>query len=172
MSIMFSCLSRCLACVSRLHDDVWFDDEEEQYVVAGGVANDAECEVDDDADEDEDHDSDAPGPQSRNVSALPDLSRLFRIYWQLFRIYRSTPQLRAVDWQRLNDQPRSCGLQIHSRRLAFWRKVHGLSMRRPNLNPAVAGRLESLCRMRALCLEVHGYDPHIVNFDQIPYHYK
>ena len=60
-----------------------------------------------------------------------------------------------------------------------WEADYGLSMRKPNRKYKVPKdvmeeRLEigwcNVARVRALCLEVHGYDPELENWDQSPFH--
>ena len=62
-----------------------------------------------------------------------------------------------------------------SRWFDTWQCDYGVSLRRPNRKYKVpkhvmAQRLEigwcNVARVRALCLEVHGYDPELENWDQ------
>ena len=68
---------------------------------------------------------------------------------------------------------------LTSRWFRGWELEHGLSMRAPNRKYKVpkavlAQRLEigwlNVARVRALCLAAHGYDPHMENWDQSPFH--
>ena len=73
------------------------------------------------------------------------------------------------------------GVSLRPTWFANWQKEFGLSMRRPNRKYKVPkavlmDRLETgwlnVARVRALCLEVHGYDPHMENWDQSPFHHN
>ena len=66
-----------------------------------------------------------------------------------------------------------------ARWFAGWESEYGVSMRKPNRKYKVpkavmAERLEigwcNVARVRALCLEAHGYDPELENWDQSPFH--
>ena len=64
---------------------------------------------------------------------------------------------------------------------ARWRKEYGLSLRKPNRKYKVSKRLLAsrfetmilnVARVRAAAEELLGYDPHILNWDQSPFHHN
>ena len=95
--------------------------------------------------------------------------------------------LLAKVWDLLEQYTRTCLVQgvkprlfkPTSRWFKAWQSEYGLSMRRPNRKykcprHVVAERMRlwwiSVFRIRALCMEVFGYDPEIENWDQSPFH--
>ena len=91
--------------------------------------------------------------------------------------------------QLLTDYLRECllrgqdarAVQLTPRWFSHWEADYGLSMRKANRKYKVprtvmAERLEigwlNVARVRALCLACHGYDPHIENWDQSPFHHN
>ena len=64
---------------------------------------------------------------------------------------------------------------------ARWRREYGLSLRKPNRKYKVSKRLLAsrfetmilnVARVRAAAQELLGYDPHILNWDQSPFHHN
>ena len=71
------------------------------------------------------------------------------------------------------------GFSPNARWFAEWQCDYGLTMLQPNRKFKVARHVQdervtlwwiSVYRIRALCLEIHGYEPEMENFDQSPYH--
>ena len=71
--------------------------------------------------------------------------------------------------------------QLRSDWFARWRKEYGLSLRKPNRKYKVSKRLLAsrfetmilnVARVRAAAQELLGYDPHILNWDQSPFHHN
>lgn len=71
--------------------------------------------------------------------------------------------------------------QLRPRWFKEWRKEYGLSLRKPNRKYKVpkkllASRFETMilnvARVRAAAEELLGYDPHILNWDQSPFHHN
>lgn len=98
---------------------------------------------------------------------------------------------RQLVWQKaqqlLNDYCASCLInairpsvpKLRSDWFRSWEAEYGLSMRSPNRKYKVpkwvmGERLEiawmNIARVRALCVACHGYDPHMENWDQSPFH--
>ena len=72
-------------------------------------------------------------------------------------------------------------MELRSRWFSQWRHEYGLSLRRPsrryNVPKAVlAERLEigwlNVYRVRAAVAALKGYDPHVENWDQSPFHHN
>ena len=73
----------------------------------------------------------------------------------------------------------SQAIVIDNRWLKRWMHEYGLSLRAPNRKFKVPKKLLAerlriwwlnLARVRALCIELHGYDPEMENWDQSPFH--
>ena len=71
--------------------------------------------------------------------------------------------------------------QLRPRWWTKWRRSHGLSMRKPNRKYKIPkwllqSRFETMvlnvARVRAAAEELLGYDPHILNWDQSPFHHN
>lgn len=71
--------------------------------------------------------------------------------------------------------------QLRPNWFARWRREYGLSLRKPNRKYKVSKRLLAsrfetmilnVARVRAAAEELLGYDPHILNWDQSPFHHN
>ena len=71
--------------------------------------------------------------------------------------------------------------QLRSRWWSKWRRAYGLSLKKPNRKYKVPqwllqSRFETMiinvARVRAAAEELLGYDPHILNWDQSPFHHN